>query len=263
MARLDISLIRKLAGKLKKPEQYIKEQISKKASRNNVSSEACLVKWLKDENIGCLVYFNGLIPEIKQQIRSLNESKKVEVVAPRSGRHVIKVDKSYKVHNSTVAPTSKLISLASINLAVNNANLYPELFLFENSLRIFINLVLTKKYGAKWWDNRVNGNTQGTIAGRMKKEKMNPWHGARGLDPLSYTDLSDLTNIIRSHPNEFGPFFKDVTGKLNWLVQRLEEIYLTRNNLAHSTPLKQGDINRFRAYFIDWYKQIPLIEANL
>jgi len=262
MARLDSSLIKKLAGVIKKPEKYIKERISKKASQNNVFSEAYLVKWLRDENIGCQVYFNKLSPEIKGQVRSLAEHKEFKAANIKKSR-VIKVSRFYKVNNRTISPTSKLISGVLINSAFNNAGLYPELFLFENSLREFINLVLSKKYGIKWWDVRVKGETQRNVEVRMRKEKMNPWHGGRAVDPIFYADLSDLTTIIRGHPNEFVPFFKDVVGKLTWLTQKLEEISLTRNNLAHSAPLRQADINRFRTYFVDWYNQIPVIESRL
>ena len=68
MARLDKKLVAKLAKKLGKSEGYIKEQISKKAGKNSISSEAQLILWLKEEKIGSQTYFNKLSPELKTQI---------------------------------------------------------------------------------------------------------------------------------------------------------------------------------------------------
>ncbi len=263
MTRLDSSLIQKLARKIEKSEQYIREQISRKAVRKNVASEAVLVKWLRDRKIGCQVYFNKLPPEIKEEVRTLSKHREHKTVEARKYKSRIKSAKSYKVNSLTVSPTSKLISQQSIIDAFQNANLYPDLFLFENSLRKFIEIVLTKRYSPKWWDNHVNNDIKRKVADRMQKEKINKWHGTRGVAPIFYADLSDLTVILRRHAAEFTVFFQGVPGKLNWLTQKLDEICLTRNNLAHSVPLKTTDVKRFKQYFSDWYRQIQIIESNL
>lgn len=263
MARLNYFLIEKLAKKLKKNEKYIKEQICKRAARNGVSSEAYLVKWLKDEGIGSLVFYNNLSSEIKGEVRALALHQVHKAVDTKRYKLGIQSTKSYKVNNLTISSTNKFIYQQSIADAFENANLYPDLFLFENSLRKFIELVLTKKYGSNWWTNQVSGDTKQKVADRMQKEKINKWHGSRGVAPLFYTDLSDLTAILKRHAAEFTVFFQGVPGKLNWLTQKLDEIYLTRNNLAHSVSLKSTDIKRFKQYFSDWYSQIQVIESNL
>lgn len=260
MPRLDSLLIKKLANKINKPGKYIKEQISKRASRNNVSSEAFFVKWLRDEGIGCQRYYNKLDPNIKKQITDLTQKTEI------SKREIIKKiisPRILKINNINITPTGKLINKSTVNDACQNANLYPELYLFENSLREFIRIVLSRKYGQKWWDIRVRKEIRDKVADRIKKEQMNRWHGIRGVHPLSYTDLSDLTNILRRHQSDFAKFFRGVTGGLTWLTQKLEEIYLTRNNIAHSSPLTKKDVNRFRTYFKDWYDQLPNIENNI
>jgi len=260
MAKLSLNLIKKLAGKLKKPVKYIKEQISKKAAKNNVSSQAYLVKWLRDEGIGCQTYFNKLNPAIQNQISGLaqrNIETKKNIIKKVTSQRI------FQVKNINVTPQGKLINATMISDANKNANLYPELYLFENSLREFIKIVLSKQYGQNWWDTHVNKDIRNKVAGRMQKEVLNPWHGKRGIHPLNSTDLSDLTNILRSHQSQFTKFFKGVTGGLTWLTQKLDEIYLTRNNIAHSSPLKNQDINRFHTYFHDWYNQIAVIEKML
>lgn len=260
MAKLDLNLIKKLASKLKKPEKYIKEQISKKAARNNVSSQAFLVRWLRDEGVGCQTYFNKLNSTVQSQISELAQRS---VGAKRNIIKKVINQRIFQVKNTNITPQGKLINSTMINDANKNANLYPELYLFENSLREFIKAVLSKKYGSNWWDTQVKKEIRDKVEGRMRKEALNPWHGKRGIHPLNCTDLSDLTNILRNHQAEFAIFFKGVTGRLTWLTQKLDEIYLTRNNIAHSSPLKSQDINRFHTYFCDWYSQISSIEKSL
>jgi len=260
MAKLDSNLIKKLSKKLDKPEKYIKEQISKKASKNHVSSEAFFVKWLKEEGIGCQIYYNKLNPTIQNQYSTLAQrtEKNKKLITKK-----IVSQRIFHVGNINVTPTGQLITTSMISDAQKNANLYPELYFFENSLREFIKTVLTKNHDQDWWDTQVKKDIKDKVTSRIKKEEMNPWHGIRGIHPLSYANLDDLTNILRRHQAEFSKFFKGVTGGLTWLTQKLEEIYLTRNNIAHSSPLKKQDVNRFHTYFRDWYNQLANIEKML
>lgn len=72
--RLDPVLLRKLANKIGKPEKYIREQISKKASAAHVTSAAYLVFWANQEGIGTARTLASLDPYIQEQTRSLMEA---------------------------------------------------------------------------------------------------------------------------------------------------------------------------------------------
>lgn len=67
--RLDSRLLEKLAKKIGKNKKYVREQISKRAGRLCISSEAFLVIWAKKEKIGTAVYQKNLPPYIKVEIR--------------------------------------------------------------------------------------------------------------------------------------------------------------------------------------------------
>lgn len=67
--RLDQSLIKKIAEKLRKKEKYIREQISKKANRYGISSEAMTVLWAKELGFGTKLAERNLTSEQRTEVR--------------------------------------------------------------------------------------------------------------------------------------------------------------------------------------------------
>jgi hypothetical protein len=68
MARLDQALLNKIAKRLRKEPQYIREQVSRRASREGVASPAALVMWARDLGIGVASAVNKLPPHMQQQL---------------------------------------------------------------------------------------------------------------------------------------------------------------------------------------------------
>lgn len=98
---------------------------------------------------------------------------------------------------------------------------YAELYVFENSVRELINLVLSKQLGSNWWRNaNISKELLDKVQGRIDKETQNPWHGRRGAHPIYYSDISDLINIIRRH----WKFFCDFFPRVEWISEKLEQI---------------------------------------
>ncbi|MEM2107537.1 MAG: TIGR02391 family protein [Candidatus Bathyarchaeia archaeon] len=69
LIRLDKRLLRKISRKISKPEKYVRERISKRASRLSISSEAAQVIWAKELGIGTAHFQRTLPPQIQQEIR--------------------------------------------------------------------------------------------------------------------------------------------------------------------------------------------------
>src|SRR3989442_1156520 len=68
MARLNQTLLHKIAKRLGKTPQRIREQVSRRASREGVASPAALVMWARDLGIGVASAMDKLPAHIQQQL---------------------------------------------------------------------------------------------------------------------------------------------------------------------------------------------------
>jgi hypothetical protein len=68
MARLNQTLLHKIATRLGKTPQYIREQVSRRASREAVASPAALVMWARDLGIGVASAVDKLPAPLQQQL---------------------------------------------------------------------------------------------------------------------------------------------------------------------------------------------------
>lgn len=263
--RLDPILLKKLSTKTGKREKYLRERISNLASKRGVSSEAYFVYWLNKERISAAVYQRRLSSAIRDEIRELLKDERVSTrkTTPTRKQKIQKAEKVFQIHELKIKPKPSLITQDLLKKAHQSASLYPALFIFENSVRIFIQKTLAKNYGKKWWDNKVNRSIRDNVKIRIQNEKMNAWHGSRGAHEIHYTDFVDLAKIIKNNADVFNELFKNIGGRINWLTQKLEELSLSRNNIAHVSPLKSKDRERFLLYFQDWYEQLDLLNDRM
>jgi hypothetical protein len=135
---------------------------------------------------------------------------------------------------------------------------YPLLYIFENSVREMIIRIMQKVHGSNWWHTEVSKEIRDEVQKRKYKEDQNPWHGKRGAHPVYYTDLEHLGRIVQ---NNWGDF-KLIIPTLQWLTQRVQEVGHSRNPVAHMNPLGKDDIQRIKVYFRDWQKLI-IAKKNL
>lgn len=138
-------------------------------------------------------------------------------------------------------------------------NVYPLLYILENSIREVILRVMQNKYGDDWWDTKVPNPIKKEVQDRINHENKNPWHGRRNVKKIYYTDILHLGRIIQNNWQDF----KDIFPTIPWLTQRLEEISHSRNPVAHMNPLSRKDINRIKVYFRDWQDQIKDKLSNI
>jgi len=133
---------------------------------------------------------------------------------------------------------------------------YYTLWIFENSLRKFIIDTMESNYGLNWWSSHVSPQTQSRSSDRKSKEKANRWHSNRGAHEIFYVDISDYKGIITKNWSVFEPYFSGLSRPQEWILNRIDEITLSRNIVAHMNPLEKDDIERIKLYLRDWLKQI-------
>lgn len=149
---------------------------------------------------------------------------------------------------ASVPAVNLLLPTAVANEAARMANLYPKVYLLENSIRNVINRVMTAKHGAGWWTTHVSTDVRNRVQTRKDKEAKTPWHGKRGSHDIYYSDFSDLRTILIKNWVDFAALFPSQA----WITQKLEELEPARNTLAHHNPVPENEQKRLDLYFDDW-----------
>jgi hypothetical protein len=132
------------------------------------------------------------------------------------------------------------------------AVVYMAITTFENAVRKFIKNVLLEKVGEQWWETAVSGNIKRKVESRKKDEEKVRWHTQRGAEPLTFTDMGDLGNIIRQNPAHFEAYIPSS----EWANSLLDIIERSRNVIMHSGYLGREDVERIGINIRDWIKQV-------
>lgn len=134
------------------------------------------------------------------------------------------------------------------------AGLYIILHCLENSVRNFIDDILTKKIGKEWWNSAKNKELEQKVKERKEKELKNKWLSPRGItSPLFYLDWGDLVKIIRKFEADFNPPITE----MKFVESRLDDLEKIRNIIAHNGVIpSKDDFDRVILHFKDWCNQI-------
>src|SRR5665213_391614 len=132
------------------------------------------------------------------------------------------------------------------------AVVYMAVCAFENSVRKFISAVLQDKGGDDWWEKAVSSGIKRKVESRQKEEERIRWHSQRGTAPITYTDMGDLSNIIRNNWQHFDP----PVPSIEWASSILDIIERSRNVIMHGGLLDREDIERLGVNIRAWVKQV-------
>jgi hypothetical protein len=201
-----------------------------------------------------------LDPEMVQRIRQLVEHVALvdQPVEQKKARSVTLKTVRVSV-GGEFELTDPLLPERILREAKEMANIYAELYVFENSVRDVVLRVMSRAYGKAWWDSHVPTSVQRTVKSRQEREGKNAWHGKRGLHPIYYTDIPDLVSIIKANWTQFKSLFPNQ----EWVSVRISEIAMSRNVIDHHNPLGKADLNRVKGYFGDWQRQIDSVKDQL
>lgn len=191
----------------------------------------------------------------KDELEELRKLKEVGVSLPVQKQ--IKVVEKAVPESVTIKIGEELITQLSLpkklaKEAKRMAQVYPRMYVLENSLRFLITNTLKRKHGNDWWDSKVPAAVRRNAESRKNQEGRNRWHSRRGSHEIFYTDFGDLSSIIINNWDDF----KEVFPSQRWIQARIEEIELSRNIIAHNNPLPKREIKRLELYFEDLRRQL-------
>lgn len=122
------------------------------------------------------------------------------------------------------------------------------LFRIENSLRIFVYIVLKDQYKEKWnelaitSDDAESSTIKSIAKKRLAQDKNYAYLGYVLNSPLLHLTSGELIRIITS--DSYWKYFKGYfLGSREIIKNKLDEIGNVRNSLAHFRPIKEGDLD--------------------
>ena len=89
--KLDSNLLDKMQAKTRKSKQYLREQVSRRASRNAISSVAAQLLWARELGIGITSVLDRAGPSVRDEVRLIPNGRSVSPIvtrtAPNNSRH--------------------------------------------------------------------------------------------------------------------------------------------------------------------------------
>jgi len=155
-----------------------------------------------------------------------------------------------------IAVPSGSLSQKHIADAGRMARVYPVLYVFENSVREFVDGHLIKTYGSDWWheDKIVSREVRRTVEIARNAEAINRAHTSRRARPIYYTTLGDLVNIVGSEKGA-KVFKKPMFPRSTWFPELVHSAEVSRNIVAHMNPIQARDVRRLEDSLRDWLHQ--------
>jgi hypothetical protein len=139
-----------------------------------------------------------------------------------------------------------------VSAARHMSTVYTAIAAFENSARALVTGAMLEGKGENWWDEAVSSRIRKKAEARQQEDERHRFHSQRGSDPINYTDLTDLLNIINANGELFEPFLPSP----EWAKSIFEAIERSRNVIMHSGTLGREDVARVGIHIRDWIIQV-------
>jgi Swt1-like HEPN len=129
------------------------------------------------------------------------------------------------------------------------ADFYAIYYALENSIRRLISGRLLEKHGANWWKDKVPAGVQTEVAKKQDAERDTAM-SIRSDDPLAYTNFGELISIFDANWDDFDDTLRSPKA-MRTILSQFNNI---RNVVAHSSPLQEDEITRFKLLVKDWFR---------
>jgi len=127
------------------------------------------------------------------------------------------------------------------------------LYLFENNVREFIQILLEINYGLGWWREGVPKKVRAKCASRREEGL----EEEKEVDLLLFADFYDYRIIIESNK----PIFSSYIDTKEW-CSKLQEMEPIRNAIAHNRPLTNAPV-RVRDYHFSFQKIMDKVRGKV
>jgi len=201
-------------------------------------------------------------------VRNLTQPKvpnnsTIEIISPSTKQKKSRKNKEITVPQG--AKSDPFLESSDFSSSQSNATIYPIMYLFENSLRRFISKFMEMDYGKNWWTDKIEIDKQ-KIADNVKIRKSAEddysWHSKRNADPIYYTDINDLINIINTYSST-GQFRKALGKNKDQVVVWVKNFEKTRNILAHNNHVSKTDLDRLKLNTKDWHAFVTGLKTKM
>ena len=108
--------------------------------------------------------------------------------------------------------------------------------IFEENIRIFVQDRMRESFGDKWWKTNVPGQIIKACDERLQKEQSQRFPILAASEPIHYTYMGELKDIICRRDN-FDQSFKRYFGNAETIASKLGELIAFRNPAAHNRPI--------------------------
>ncbi|WP_371504348.1 hypothetical protein [Nitrosopumilus adriaticus] len=125
---------------------------------------------------------------------------------------------------------------------------YQILYCFENDLRKVINDVMYESVGINWWEQCVRPKIREDVV-RNQTAEQNSVYYSRKEDPLYFTTLGDLKEIIIDNYAHFENYFRSKP----FVTELLFQINRLRVAVGHNSMLEDMDIDALKQLIERWY----------
>lgn len=266
MARTDPDLRKALLTKLGISPQALSQRVAKRKRELPMGTPEAVYTIAFDSGIDISKFLSAEETEaVRHLVAQLNAAKPAIPGSPQAARS----DKK------GARPTSVLISIAGVKVAqlpgmtaatakeakTMSEKVYPTLYVFENSARELISVILRQAFGDGWWDQVVPRKVRDAAMRRKAGEADDPWHGRRGSEMIDYTLLSELPRIVSA--NDAWRHFEPLFGRKSFFEELVNDLNVSRRVAAHMNPVSADDVRNIEVAFRKWSKTLKAKESLL
>lgn len=211
---------------------------------------------LTDKIVPCLegeelikdsVGYISILPDgIREIEKNLSNSTLSKHQPSETDQEIMKMEKEFKIDDP-------ILSTKKISEAKEMASIFTFLYILENSIREFIDKMMTSEFGDNWFESRAPKGLRESVKERMTDDKKNSWHQRRGARSIDYLDFNQLPALVRKIEKTVIP---NIIPSLEWFTQLVDEVYKSRCVVCHMNPLDEDNIQAVKLRLRQWQKHI-------